>query len=132
MAGGRPTDYTPELGDYLCGEVAGGTSVKQICERDDMPSRQTFFRWLRVHQEFRDNYTDALKARAHLHAEEIVNIADGETEEAAVDRDRLRVDARKWTASRLLPKTYGDVTTLKGDAESPVVALWKIAEPPKG
>ena len=131
MPAGRPTDYTPEIGDYLCGEVAGGASVKSLCDRDDMPSRSAFFRWLRVHDEFHDNYTQALAARAHLHAEEIVTIADGETEDAAVDRDRLRVDARKWTASRLLPKTYGDVTTLKGDPEAPVVALWKVAEPPK-
>ena len=96
-----------------------------------MPSRSSFFLWLQKHKAFSDNYDRALEARAHLHAEEIVTIADGDGPDAPVDRDRLRVDARKWTASRLLPKKYGDATTLKGDPAAPVVALWKIAEPPK-
>lgn len=125
---GRPTDYTEELAAYMCAEIAGGMSVKKLCDREDMPNRSSFFLWLQKHETFSNNYARALEARAHLHAEEIVAIADGEKDDAAVDRDRLRVDARKWTASRLLPKKYGDVTTLKGDPEAPVVALWKVAD----
>jgi hypothetical protein len=44
-------------------------------------------------------------------ADEIVSIADGpdgEDSPVATARDRLRVDARKWVAAKLLPKKYGD------------------------
>ena len=37
-----------------------------------------------------------------------------------VQRSRLRVDARKWTASKLKPKKYGDKTILSGDVENPL------------
>lgn len=49
-------------------------------------------------------------------AEEIVEIADDgandidgdKVDHENVQRSRLRVDARKWVAARLLPKRYGD------------------------
>lgn len=39
----------------------------------------------------------------------------------AVARNRLRMDARKWVASKLKPKKYGDKLALAGDDESPLV-----------
>ena len=42
-------------------------------------------------------------------ADELIEIADNpETEAAAVNRDRLKVDTRKWLLSKALPKLYGD------------------------
>jgi hypothetical protein len=38
-----------------------------------------------------------------------------------VSWQRNRVDTRKWVASKLKPKKFGDRTTLAGDAEAPVV-----------
>ena len=35
------------------------------------------------------------------------------TNHNVINRDRLRVDARKWAASKLAPKKYGDASTLK-------------------
>jgi hypothetical protein len=37
-----------------------------------------------------------------------------------IQRDRLRVDVRKWIASKLRPKKYGDRTTVEGDPDKPV------------
>jgi hypothetical protein len=37
-----------------------------------------------------------------------------------VQRSRLRIDTRKWLASKLKPKKYGDKLELGGDDNSPL------------
>lgn len=37
-----------------------------------------------------------------------------------INRSRLRVDARKWVAAKLLPKKYGEKTQITGDGGGPV------------
>jgi hypothetical protein len=37
-----------------------------------------------------------------------------------VDRSRLQIDARKWLASKLAPKKYGDKLELAGDPDRPL------------
>src|SRR4051812_21178806 len=42
-------------------------------------------------------------------ADELIGITDNpKAEPAAVNRDRLTVDTRKWLLSKALPKVYGD------------------------
>lgn len=130
MPAGRPTDYTPELGDQICARMSHGESIRRITQADDMPDSSTVYRWLRLHEEFRENYEEASINRAHLIAEESLEIADdatndymerrSEAEKGAgwvngwvlngehVQRSRLRVDTRKWFASKLAPKKYGE------------------------
>gem|GEM_PF-803847 len=86
-------------------------------------------------------YARARQERADLLADEIVEIADeecttvkaskhgsaddgeGETEvvfdAVAVARNKLRVDARKWVASKLKPRVYGDKLELSGEIGTP-------------
>jgi hypothetical protein len=52
---------------------------------------------------------------------DLVKLKIGFALQAAKDlaqRDRLRVDARKWQASKLMPKVYGDRQILQGDDEA--------------
>ena len=37
-----------------------------------------------------------------------------------ISRSRLRVDSRKWVASKLLPKVYGDKLQHTGDGGGPI------------
>ena len=49
-----------------------------------------------------------------------------------IQRSRLRVDARKWVASKLKPKKYGDKTELSGELHIPLsgtVKFRKVDEP---
>jgi len=106
---GRPSDYTPELASEICLRLSDGLSLRTICDAEEMPDRSTVFRWLAVNAEFRDQYARARETQADVLAEEIIEIADRPKEEkGAVDRDRLKVDARKWYAGKLRPKVYGD------------------------
>lgn len=104
-----PVKFTKELGDLICNRVSNGESTITICKEDGMPSKGTLFRWLREHEEFRDQYAQAKQDLAHFWAEETIEIADNAKPiDGRVDKPRLQVDARKWIVSKLLPKVYSE------------------------
>lgn len=137
---GRPSDYTEALGDSICEHIAGGKSLVSWCNPEGRANYTTVMRWLQNFEEFRNKYARAREAQADFLAEEIVNIADtplkgvktktnekGEvetTEGDMIEHRRLQVDARKWYASKLAPKKYGDKTetTHKGSVGVNLVA----------
>ena|ERR1700677_1889117 len=121
---GAPTDYTDELAELICSDIATSTkSLKTICEDSGYPDPATIYRWLHKYKPFCEMYTRARQDQAQLMAEQIIEIADT-TEVGEVvtvtprgtetrtgdmtDHRRLRIDARKWVASKLLPMKYGD------------------------
>ena len=106
MPGGRPTDYCDEVVDLLCSRLAIGESLNRICKDADMPAMSTVFGWLSKHPEFLEKYTRAREAQAESHADQLVEIADNPDIDA--NHKRIMVDARKWVASKLKPKRYGD------------------------
>jgi hypothetical protein len=55
-------------------------------------------------------YARACESRAEVMANEILEISDSpeSKDNAVVQRDRLRVDTRKWLLAKLHPKKYGD------------------------
>ena len=131
---GRPTDYTKELADKMCAELAEGKSLRTVCNSEEYPSKTTIFRWLRENTEFRDQYEKAKEECADRYAEEIVEIADDGTNDYMekqvgentievvntehIQRSRLRVDARKWVAAKLKPKKYGDKMDVTSDGKA--------------
>ncbi len=117
------TKYTEEIADKICNEIASSSKgLHAICKEIKLhPS--TVFDWISKHKEFADKYARAREAQADFLADEIVSISDkpligtvtketkdGTFEETGdnVNRSRLMVDARKWIASKLKPKKYGD------------------------
>lgn len=103
----RPSDYTPELGDLICDGISRKTPLARLCDEDDsLPSPRTVYRWLRTNREFCQNYTRAKEDQADYLVEEALTIADNAEIEPA-DK-RIRVDTRKWIASRFNAKKYGD------------------------
>ena len=98
--------YSPELAEEVCVYLASGLSLRKIQELDGMPNKDTVIRWTLRHPEFQVLYDQARKMQAEIYADEIVEISDGEGEDTVtvVNRDRLRVDARKWICTSLLPK----------------------------
>ena len=109
MPAGRPTDYSIELVERICEEIAKGRSLAAICSADDMPAIRTVYKWKREHVEFMQQYTHAKEDQADYLAEQVLEIADDETLEPA-DK-RIRYDARRWLASKFKPKMYGDKVT---------------------
>jgi len=118
MPAGRPTDYTPELGDEICGELAEGKSLKRITEREEMPSRAVIYRWLRTYPEFLDNYARAKDDSSEALADDIEDIAEGVlAKRYEPNAARVAIDAKKWVAAKLKPKKYGDKVDFTSDGE---------------
>lgn len=116
-SGGRPTLYTPELGQSICEAVANGEALQDICKQPGMPARRTVYYWLRTHDEFAAAYELAREMRADLLADEVVKISD--TEDPT--RARVQIDARRWAASKLNPRRYGERQAR--DLEGPTISI---------
>ena len=75
-----------------------------------MPHHSIVLRWLGEadKKDFLHNYERARESQADLLSDELIEIADdaGNTKESGVEvsRARLRIDARKWKAGKLLPE----------------------------
>lgn len=123
MALGRPSDYSLETAATICARLAAGESLVRICRDDDMPAVSAVYMWLIKHAEFAEMYARAREHQADTLADEILDIAEEEpgttttdrgtpcVDGAAVQHQRMRVDARKWIAAKLKPRKYGDKVT---------------------
>lgn len=125
MPAGRPSIYTPEIAAHICAQIADGNSLRKICREEGVPSLTTIFEWLAAKPEFAEQYARAKEAQADAMAEDMLDIADmppaigekGTVDSGDVAHMRLRIDTRKWIASKLKPKKYGDKIEqeIKGD-----------------
>ncbi len=113
-----------------------------ICRAEEMPGLTTIYRWLQEKPEFRELYVRAREDQADTLADEILEIADDGHNDwmerfnkdgdcvgwtvngEAVMRSKLRVESRKWVASKLKPKKYGDKQTVDvgSDPERPLIS----------
>lgn len=120
--------YTEKIARQICDRISTShDSLKVICEEVDIvPS--TVFKWLTEIPEFSEQYARAREAQADYLADEILTIADDGSNDTIVtndgtmienkewtNRSKLRVDARKWIASKLKPKKYGDKIEHSGE-----------------
>lgn len=104
---GRPSDFTQEIAEKICAALAEGKSLREICRGEGMPAESTVRSWALDDREgFFAQYTRARDIGLDCRADEVFEIADNATGDAA--RDRLRFDARRWYLSKLAPKKYGD------------------------
>src|SRR6266540_2476920 len=118
---GRPSLYSERIVNDICEKLSEGKSLLTICANEGMPSTTTVYKWLSEKPDFLHKYARAREAQADYLAEEILEIADDSTKDVSVDsngkvtinyeninRARLRIDSRKWYASKLAPRKYGD------------------------
>lgn len=121
---GRPTRFTEALGKKICDRIASGESLRRICKDKKMPARKTIHLWLLDDRKkaFLHQYVIAVDIRADELFDSLEEIADNEKGE--VQRDRLRVDTRKWYLSKIMPKKFGeklDVTS--GNKPIPILGV---------
>lgn len=125
-------DKLTELGiDRVCERIAECESLTLIAESVGV-SKGTLITWLAGYP---DQYARAREAQADKFAEEIIQIADDgqndtyltedgpATNHDVIARSRLRVDARKWLASKMAPKKYGDKVAVGGAEDLPPIDL---------
>ena len=114
-------------------EIENGRALRKILKEDEnMPSTQTFYKWIDEDEVKSKQYARACEVRADAIFDDIIDIADdssgdkkvvesGEVIDSEfVARSRIRIDARKWIASKLNPKKYGDKIQHSNDPENPI------------
>lgn len=104
-----------------------GQSLREICRDPGMPAYSTVYRWVRSNEAIRLAYARAREELAWFLFEEIIETANEQDtvvtktitktgaggteiifeERDAVERRRLKIDALKWRACKMLPKRFG-------------------------
>ncbi len=149
----RPSIYTKELATLICSRIAAGESLRAICRGDEMPDLTTVMEWrLRDREGFSQQYAQAREIQAEVFGDELQEIVDDGTNDwmeirdkkdavigwrvngEAVQRSRLRFDARRWWMSKVLPKQYGEKLTVAGDPNAPlgVQLIHSVPQPDRG
>lgn len=113
--------------DAVINAMKSGKSLRKSCIEANT-SRQAFHNWVEESPENIDQYARARTLMIDAIADDTLNIADAELQEnsegkvdsAMVQKQRLRVDTRKWLLSKLAPKKYGDKLELSGDENAPL------------
>lgn len=150
---GRPAmEMTEEIVSAICERLALGESLRSICADPLLPSQPTVFKWLANSPEFALRYARAREAQADAIFDEILDIADDGSNDwmeardkdgafigwkengEALQRSRLRIDARKWMAAKLKPTKYGEKILHGEDADNPLskgtveIDVFKLAD----
>ena len=133
----RPIKWTVEKKEIavkeILLEIMKGRSLTAILkteERGNLPSKVTFFEWLKEDEELTNQNARATEVRADIIFDDILSIADENTNDTyindngievvnndVIQRSRLRIDSRKWVLSKLNPKKYGDKTDITSGGE---------------
>lgn len=111
-----------------------GDSLRRACDRVGI-TRWSFLRWVDADFDgLAHRYARARERLLDCLAEDIIDIADvGRAERELNERDKLRIESRKWTLSKLKPEQYGDKSTqtidmtLKGEDPATVLAARRKA-----
>lgn len=147
---GRPSKYTPKLAEEICTRLANGESLRTICKTPGMPERVNILRWAVTEgHPFQHQYARAREIQADSMADDILDISDDGTNDFVeretrngkivladhdhINRSRLRVDARKWIAAKLLPKRYSEKvqTEISGKISLEDLVIQSSKEDPK-
>ena len=129
---GRPSKYNEEIANKICDIIATSSKGLRAISKEVDLNVTTIMDWVKNNESFSKQYARAKMLQADLLVEEILEIADNDSKDTlmgefgemgnptAVNRAKLRADTRKWLASKLAPKVYGDKLELSGDAENPL------------
>ncbi|WP_133556775.1 terminase small subunit-like protein [Pedobacter duraquae] len=104
--------------ESICKEIENGIAVRKVCPA--YMSLEKFYQLIAESPEKTKRYACACEARAETIFEDIIEIADTSNADVfiingkmvvdgeAIQRSKLKIDARKWMLARLAPKKYGD------------------------
>jgi hypothetical protein len=100
----------------MCDHIGTGKSLRSWAKKAGF-DHCSVLRWLRADPEGRLKvYREARLLQTDVQMDELIDLADeavpsdehGRMDSAAVNDKRLRIDTRKWIASKMHPTVYGD------------------------
>jgi hypothetical protein len=128
---GRPSEYTSEIANEICAQIADNKSIRTICKQKNMPAIRTIFYWLDKHEDFLQQYARAKELQADAIYEDIIEI-EGDLRAEIIDPSTARVliDSHKWRAGKMKPQKYGDKQQLKVTGDAGLTILTTNYTPP--
>lgn len=108
--------FSQERFELIIERIEEGESLRSIL-KDIHISQRTFFEWVDSDKELEKQYARAIEIRAETKFESIESDymeepqrdpESGRIDSAWVALQRLKIDAKKWELSKLMPKKYGD------------------------
>ena len=112
-----PKLYTQEQKDNIFNaifvDLVNGMAIRNSIKSKEIDIT-TFYNWINNNEDYSKRYARATELRSIQMADEILNIADSTADDVIIDeegnaitnhniiqRDRLRVDTRKWLMSKI-------------------------------
>lgn len=130
MPAGRPVKYGPEIYYKIFERLENGELLTAILKEDGNPQWSYFHRAIEKDPSLSHAYAQARIKQQHKWADEIISISEDDSRDilmvdvynkigevvgqkpqsdnTAVNRDRLRVDTRKWVMARVAASVFGD------------------------
>ena len=114
---GRPSLYSEAIAEEICLRLCMGQSLRRICRDKDMPSRETVFTWLACRADFLDRYTRARQIQADIWHDEMIDLADESAlDKLEIQKNRLRIETRRWLCAVAKPHVYSQRMTVKQES----------------
>lgn len=125
----RCTQYNPGQGKEICLLVATGSTLAKALAEVGI-SKEAWYKWQFENKDLCEMYARARIENSEALIAEIVDLCDmDEIAPEDVPKVKLQIDTRKWLASKLLPKQYGDSTQVKlADANGEVLSISMILQ----
>ena len=126
-----PIKYKPEeVWPVILERIASGESLASALRHPNMPSYPLARLHIRTIPAIKQAYENAVEDRGAMLAEELIDLADTPIPEdldpasrsAWVQHLRVKIDTRKWIASRVYRKVYGDKIDVEVSAPVDLVA----------
>lgn len=105
--------FDQDTAKQICDMIESGMTLNAICQLPDVPSIPTVYKWLDNQPDFFQDYARARSKQADTFADMVMTEAFN-SHDAQIGR--LRIDALKWTASKLAPKKYGDKVEIESNS----------------
>jgi hypothetical protein len=110
-------ELTDELKEEIINRVGNGELLKKVCRDEHIPAYATINREIERDPEFGENIRAARRTAAAILVDEIIEIADDVQEDVKADgsanfeniaRSKIKIETRKWVASKLDPARFSE------------------------
>ena len=142
---GRPSiPFDPVVAAEVIDIVKQGRGMLAVSRLPGMPGHEVLWRWMDEDEGFANAYRRARAAQADSLADEVEIMAEAEprtyTDDKGVVRvdpgwvawQRARAESKRWLASKLLPKIYGDRIAVDGDGAVGIAIQVNLTTPEGG
>ncbi|MDQ5917916.1 MAG: hypothetical protein QG660_1028 [Pseudomonadota bacterium] len=120
----RPDSRFPlEIVEELLEALRDGRSMREICEDERMPSRETIRQWAEADDDLALAITRAREVGFFDRAERAVMDAKVATDP---QKGRLAFDAERWFLGKV-SKAFADKTVIAGDKEAPLTHEHRVS-----